>query len=225
MVSKVYTPKEVSDVLSITEVEVLELLRQGELQGFLLLSKHWRIPEEALKDLMGLPSSGSSASQTPRAPMQEFAQLTRAVQPTYKKRNRNPSLEKEWRNWALTKVREKAPDLLVHSRRSFTAGGKQGILAVATTTTGPYEVHWFGFNERLLQTDFPAIIVAVLADEEIAFVIPYLKNRTVFDMLSRDRRGDAKFNIEKESGNYRLTGSGANPELDLAPYLNAFHLF
>ena len=49
--TKVYTPREVAEILSVSVFTVQELLRSGKLPGFKITSR-WRIKAEDLKEFM-----------------------------------------------------------------------------------------------------------------------------------------------------------------------------
>jgi excisionase family DNA binding protein len=54
---KVYTPEEVAEILSVTEITVLKWLRAGTIKGFKAGSL-WRISEQQLRDFI---NGGSAA--------------------------------------------------------------------------------------------------------------------------------------------------------------------
>lgn len=213
VVTKVYTPAEVAEVLKVTDKEVMQLVQQGQLSAFQVID-HVRIKEEALIEFMNRPYSGS-----PNGPATRPRGRGGAAQRT---RNRNPELEAAARQWAWDQIRQVAPDLSIRSRTEFTANGKQGVLKVSTTPSGPRQEYWFDVPERVLNTNLLLFILPVLADRQIAFVIPYARHKVAFDGLSPDRRGNRKFDILERAGDYYLTGKGLQVPLPLSQYLNAF---
>jgi hypothetical protein len=214
-VMKVYTPAQVAEILQIDEEEVMQLVHRGDLPAFSVLGQP-RMKEEALLDLTNRPYS-----ETPNmAARERFLHRGNAKEG---RRKRDPQLATRARQWVWEQLRRVAPDLSVHSITRFTANGKQGVLAMSTTTSGPKKQYWLGFHEGGLDTRLPWFIVPVLADREIAFVIPYARHRAAFDGLSRDQRGQKKFNIVEISGEHYLTGKGLQKPLLLTPYLNAFN--
>lgn len=51
MVSKIYTPKEVAEILKTSERTVQEMFRSRKLKG-MKVGKSWRISDEALQDFI-----------------------------------------------------------------------------------------------------------------------------------------------------------------------------
>lgn len=49
--TKVYTPREVAEILNVSVFTVQELLRSGRLKGFKITSR-WRVKPEDLKEFM-----------------------------------------------------------------------------------------------------------------------------------------------------------------------------
>ena len=229
MVVKVYTPEEVADVFRITVDEVHSLITQGQLKAFRVLD-YVRIPEPALARLINQEDTGSMSRSatavisTLEEPTSRDLDLSASKRPS-RLRHRNYELEKQGRKWAQENVMRSATNLTIHTRKSFTADGKNGILCVATTKSGPRDTWWFGFKSDLLHPNRSNLIVAVIADREKAFVVPYEKHKAVIDRLSTDRYGGRKFHIEERVGTFRLTGPGVDTPVDLSPYENAFSLF
>lgn len=52
MTIKVYTPKEVAEILQITERTVQRYLKEGTLKG-VKVGKLWRVTEQALNEFLG----------------------------------------------------------------------------------------------------------------------------------------------------------------------------
>ena len=131
MATKVYTPGEIAQILHLTEEEVQLLVTNGEVKAFPVLG-HMRITEEALLELMNRPYLNTSISKTGTPPLEALVRRQQTM-----RRRRNPDLEKSGRDWALGKVKGNVANLVVHSRKSFMADSKQGVLAISTTTSGP----------------------------------------------------------------------------------------
>lgn len=214
--TQVYTPSEVAQILKITEDEVVQLVQQGELAGFRVINDA-RIKEEALVEFMNKPYAGS-----PDAPTRSRSRGPGG--PAKQKPNRDPEAEAAGRQWAWEQIRQIAPGLSVHSKTRFTANGKQGVLPVSTTTSGPRGDYWFGFDESLLESESPLFIVPLLADRRIAFVVPYARHKAAFDGLSLSKQGRKEFHVTERLGMYYLTGKGIGQPIPLDSYVNAFDL-
>jgi excisionase family DNA binding protein len=213
VVTKVYTPAEVAQVLKVTDNEVMQLVQQGQLSAFQVID-HVRIKEEALIEFMNRPYSGLPNGPATRPRGRRTAGERR--------RNCNPRLVAAARESTWEQIRQVAPDLLIRSRTEFTANGKQGVLRVSTTPSGPREDYWFGFPERVLNGNLPLFILPVLADRQTTFVIPYARHKAAFDGLASDKRGYRKFYVTERSGTYYLTGKGIDQPVPLDSYVNAF---
>jgi hypothetical protein len=220
MLPRVLTPGETANVLRVSEADVETLVRLRKLRGFSVLGQS-RITEQALAEFID--------AGEPPTPADERAveRPESAPSPVPRHRNRNLNAENRARQWAIDRLRRAAPDLdPAAPRKAFTANGKRGILAVATTPSGSRRDYWFGFPGRLLDADAPTVLVAVIAGEPpVAFVVPCRPYRDFLAGLSSDGHGGLKFRIALSDGRAQMTGSSGAPPIDVAPYRDAFGQF
>ena len=218
----VLTPEEVAEALRISVSEVYSAINSQEIEAFEIAGQK-RITASALAALMTRTSNGSPADTNRRSKPPRLPPVNTAPS----KKNRDPGLEREARRRVLERVREVSPGLeVVQPRRLFLASGKRGIIAVATTPSGPQKTYWFGFPANLLDDERPTAVVPIIGDRpDTAFVIPYTDHAPLFDSLSRDQSGDLKFRLRNRGDTYDLLGLSGQPPLDLSKYLNRFEYF
>ena len=204
----VYTLKQVAETLQISEEDVEEMMSTGELESFSVLDgRYRRIPEHAMTALVELRRAGSAPNNGMQTPNGKPSSTS--------SRKRDPAMERRGRELAIRKMQEVSPDLYPDGRKRFTANGKQGVLCVSTPPSGPRQEYWMGFPGELLHACLPTLIVAVLADKQIAFVISYESFKAALDGLSSDRGGHKKFTIGQRSGKYYFAGKGIQNHLSL----------
>ena len=214
---RIYTAEEVANLIRIPEEHVRELVERGDMRGIVLLDgRYIRITGEALLDLLRRAESGASVPKAHGEHLQP--------RKSHNKR-RNPKLELEGRNWAITEVKKVVPDAAVNGRKTIVGNGAVGIMSVATSTSGPAEKYWFGFPDTLLERTGRIFLMPILADKKIAFLVPYDDHKEVLDGLSSDRKGNRKYLINPEMDRFCLEGKGVETPLDLSPYRNRFDRF
>ena len=226
MGNAVYTPKQVAEILQVTEADIMKLVRSGQLEAFSVLGRT-RIQEAALARFIK-----TAQIYTPKSSREGTADGPDAVHAgsgaQTKPKNRDPEAVATGRQWAWREIKRVAPDMNPPNPTSgFAANGKQGILCVSTRESGAGASfgYWLGFGERLLSGGRETLIVAVLAeDDPKAFVVPYQRHRAAIDGLSSSR-GQRKLILKRIGGSYVLTGRGIRQPIDIGGYLNAFHLF
>ena|SRR5687767_1951089 len=216
MNEKVMTSTEVAEILRISEDQVLELAKSGELDAFSVLGSP-RITERALTAFMARPFTGAVKQASRKA--------TKGDKMSNITPNRNPSLVRQGRAWAIREI-EKVVGPLVGvpgRQRQFTLGTKRVLVPVATTVTSSGGHYWFDFDEDLLHAGAETFVVPVLADREESLVLPVNPLRNSLQQLPSDKNGKVKFNIELASDSYFLTGA-KDLRLDVSRYRNAFNI-
>jgi excisionase family DNA binding protein len=215
MVAKVYLPEEVCELLRISHDELFRAITSGEIDAFQIVGQ-WRITEEALMKVM---SRHLSRSTTPHSRVQGNG-----------RRNTDPDQVRMAKSWVWERLRKVAPDLGPRPpSKEFMSNEKQGILSVASVDTpmAGAAQYFFGFPRHLLDSKWPTFLVPVIAPrdwpEPKAFVIPCDRYRASIDRWAVDRSDGKKYYIRQEPGRFLLKGKGMKP-VDIAEYLNAFHL-
>lgn len=98
------------------------------------------------------------------------------------------------------------------------SGRKVGLPFATENDHGRGPAMWLGISEQDFDFDFVILLGATLNDELVDFVLPREFLREIWGSLSRDKRGDVKFDIRNSNGCYELKPR-AGPPFELAGFL------